>query len=308
MAALQINQSDIPRLDGKTAIITGAASGIGFAAAKILSAQGATVHVLDIKSRDESELPTQLPPELATLHYHQCNIASWVELRAAFESIGQIDIAIANAGVSEEQHSSYFDDIVDADGKLVQPTWGVLDVNYRAVLDFVKLAWSNMRRHHTEGSIVITASTSSYMTEQALPVYSSGKAALIGLVRALRSKIIKDNITINAVAPSGTLTPSMAPELYEPMIRQGVVMSTPDVVGLALVYSATARENRMVDLYGKDKQSDLWTEGRWNGRCILTLGDTYTEIEEPTADLKPFWFGRDNVRLTRLQQAATDFR
>lgn len=100
----------------------------------------------------------------------------------------------------------------------------------------------------------------------------------------------------------------MAPEFYKPMLDLGVPISDPDVVGLALVYSATARQSRMVDLYGKDKQGDLWTEGRWHGRCILTLGDTYTEIEEPTADLKQFWFGRENLRITRKQQAATDFR
>ncbi|KFA56662.1 hypothetical protein S40293_11043 [Stachybotrys chartarum IBT 40293] len=304
MTRLEIQDCDIPDLQGQVAIITGAASGIGFAAAKLMAAKGATVHILDSKPKCESELSE----ELQGLHYHECNIASWPELRAVFDKAGNVDIAIANAGVSEEQHVNYFDDVLGVDGKLEQCQWGVLDVNYRAVLDFVKLAWSQMRKNKTQGSIVITTSTSSYMPEQALPVYSSGKAALIALVRALRSQISKDNITLNAVAPSGTLTPSMVPEFYHSMRERGIPMSQSDVVGRALVYSATARQNRLVDLYGKDEQSDLWTEGRWHGRCILTLGDTYTEIEEALADLRPFWFGQDNARLTRKQQAATDFR
>ncbi|KAI8945471.1 short chain dehydrogenase reductase [Xylaria longipes] len=308
MPSLHITKDDVPNLDGKIAVVTGAATGIGFAAARILAAKGATVHILDIKPQKESELRDEIQARFPNLHYHKCDIASWTELRDAFESVGVVDIAIANAGVSDEQHASYFDDKFDADGHLAQPTWGILDVNYRAVLDFVKLAWSSMRRNGIEGSIVITASVSSYMTEQALPVYSSTKAALVALVRALRSIIINDNITINAVAPCGTDTPSMVPEFLKSMNDLGLPVSDSETVGLALVYSATAHQDRIVDLYGKDQQEDLWKKGRWNGRCILTLGDTYTEIEEPTADLKPFWFGRDNVKLVRRQQAATDFR
>ncbi|KAI0141746.1 NAD(P)-binding protein [Xylariaceae sp. FL1272] len=306
MASLEISDDDIPRLDGKVAIITGAATGIGFAAARIMAMKGATVHVLDIKPQSESELTSKIIAELPNLRYRQCNIASWKDLLQAFQAAGSVDIAIANAGVSEEQHTNYFEDKFDSDGELVQSSWAVLDVNYRAVLDFVKVAWSNMRKHQTEGSIVITTSTSAYMPEQALPV--CGKAALVGLVRALRSKIIKDNITINAVAPSGTETPSMVPEFYRSMVDIGGPVSKPHIVGLALVYSAIAREVKMVDLYDKDNQSDLWVEGRWNGRCILTLSDKYTEIEQSTSDLKPYWFGQENVRITRRQQAATDDR
>ncbi|KAI0191319.1 NAD(P)-binding protein [Astrocystis sublimbata] len=306
MSSLRIHEGNIPDLTGKTAIVTGAATGIGFAAARILAAKGAIVHILDIKTQLESELQPEVQKKFPNLHYRQCDISSWTELRDAFESVGAVDIAIANAGVSEEQTRSYFDDTFDPDGRLLQPSWGVLGVNYRAVLDFVKLAWSNMRARG--GSIVVTASVSSYMTEQALPVYSSTKAAVVALVRALRTLTIKDNVTINAVAPCGTDTPSMVPEFLNSMHDLGLPVSSPHTVGLALAYSATAHEERIVGLYGKDRQEDLLTKGRWNGRCILTLGDTFTEVEESISDLRPFWFGRDNDREIQKQQAATDFR
>lgn len=74
------------------------------------------------------------------------------------------------------------------------------------------------------------------------------------------------------------------------------------------MYSAVATQQRRVQTYGKDKNEELWKQERWNGRVILTLGETYTELEEPLADLTPFWMGRESWALTRMQQAATDFR
>ena len=128
--------------------------------------------------------------------------------------------------------------------------------------------------------------------------------------------IIRDGITINGVAPAATITNLLPAHLAAPIMGQGLPVSDARFVGLALVYSAVAKEDRRVQAYGKDKDKGHETafgtgssDGhRWNGRVILTMGTTYTEIEEPTADLRPFWFGWDNARLTRRQQAATDFR
>lgn len=93
-----------------------------------------------------------------------------------------------------------------------------------------------------------------------------------------------------------------------PIQALGLPVSSAHFVGMALVYSAVATQDRRVQTYGKDKKEDLWRPERWNGRVILTLGDAYTELEEPLADLSSFWMGRENRALTQLQQAATDFR
>lgn len=93
----------------------------------------------------------------------------------------------------------------------------------------------------------------------------------------------------------------------------GLPVSTAHMVGLAVVYSAIATQQHRVEDYGKDmagrglagKEGE---KGRWNGRTILTLGDGYTEVEEVYSRLRPGWMGEENARLTRLQQAATDFR
>jgi NAD(P)-dependent dehydrogenase (short-subunit alcohol dehydrogenase family) len=129
---------------------------------------------------------------------------------------------------------------------------------------------------------------------------------LIGLVRSLRASLHIHNITINSVAPAATITKLLPQNLATPLMAAGLPVSSAHFVGLAIVYSATAEQRRSVEPYGKDSNKD--TPGRWNGRTILTLGDAYTELEEPIARLRPQWFGEENTRLTMAQQAATDFR
>lgn len=186
-----------------------------------------------------------------------------------------------------------------------------------------------MRKNNIAGSIVVTTSATAYAPEQSLPVYSAAKLAvclpsqrdpldsmsgsneclvqLVGLVRSLRSTIIRDNITINAVAPAATITKLLPAGLAAPIIAAGLPVSSAHFVGVALVWSALGTETRRVEVYGKEDDAQMYKSGRWNGRVILTLGDTYTELEEPVADLRAQWFGKRNMELTRLQQSATDF-
>lgn len=128
------------------------------------------------------------------------------------------------------------------------------------------------------------------------------------MIRALRSTLIKDNITINGVAPAATITKLLPEHLAAPIIAAGLPVSSAYFVGLALVFSATANETRRVEAYGKEKESENERVARWNGRVILTLGDQYTELEEPMSRLREEWFGKKNLHFTRMQQAATDFR
>ena len=128
-------------------------------------------------------------------------------------------------------------------------------------------------------------------------------------MRALRSTLPQHNITINTVAPAATITNLLPADLAAPIISAGLPVSSADFVGLAIAYSATAKQRHQVELYGKDSAGLVAdAPARWNGRTILTLGDRYTELEEPIASLRPQWFGEENTRLTREQQKATDFR
>ncbi|PYI24531.1 putative short chain dehydrogenase/ reductase [Aspergillus violaceofuscus CBS 115571] len=320
MSCLDLSVDDIPQLTGKTAIITGGCSGIGWDSAQLLAAKGATVYVLDIhppspspphrpaaKQKQQASGDEQGANPASRIHYRPCDVTAWPALRAVFDEIPQVDIAIANAGVSEE--CDYFDDIWDGEGHLVEPEYGVLDVNYRAVLNVVKLSLSTWRRTgNRNGSLVLTSSATAYSPEHSLPVYSATKLALVGLVRALRSSLpLQYGATINAVAPAATITSLLPAHLAAPIMAAGAPVSTARHVALAVVYSATASQPHSVESYGNDGPKQLGP-GRWNGRVILTLGDKWTELEEPLAERRIDWFGAWNTEKTALQQKLTDMR
>lgn len=148
-------------------VIQGGASGIGFATANILASKGAKTYILDVNPPDKALLPN--------VEFIKCNITSWRELCSAFEQVKRVDITVANAGVSED--GDYFKDAFDHEGQLLEPRYNVVEVNYRSVLNFVKLSVRSMSEAGG-GSIVITSSATAYAPEQSLPVYSSTKLAV----------------------------------------------------------------------------------------------------------------------------------
>lgn len=174
MTSLHFTINDIPDLHGKRVIISGASAGIGLAAAEIFATKGAWVLNLDLNPPEkESQAPKN-----GTIEYRHCDVSSWEQLTAAFQYAGNIDIAVANAGICEE--TNYFEDAIDpVTGNLIEPEYRVLDVNIRAVCNFTKLALSHFRKHSERaGSIVINSSATAYAPEQSLPVFSASKLAV----------------------------------------------------------------------------------------------------------------------------------
>ncbi|KAI0550325.1 short chain dehydrogenase reductase [Xylaria curta] len=301
MTSLYLKESDIPDLSGKVAVITGGCSGIGLATGRILAARNATIHALDISAPNPEDGSS--PP---TWHSRIVDVSNWCQLAAAFKDIGNIDIAIANAGMSED--FDFFTNIASSEAS--EPNYRCIDVNLKAVINFVHLALSAFEKQGYGGSIVLTASATGYSPEQSLPVYSATKAGVLGLIRSLRASLpYTHGATINGVAPAATVTRLLPMNLAAPIMAAGSPVSTPEHVGLAVAYSAVGMEDKQVDRYGKDPEAvkKHWP-GRWNGRVILTLGDTWTEVEGPLADKRPEWLGEYQCMSTQRQQRLTDTR
>ena len=136
----------------------------------------------------------------------------------------------------------------------------------------------------------------------------SNNLQLANFMRSMRSTLRDTGITINCIAPAATITKLLPADLAAPILAAGLPVSNAHFVGLAAVYSAVAFEDRKVQAYGNDTDEWRETPGRWNGRTILTHGDRYTELEEPLSESRGVWLGEANLRETRRQQAATDFR
>ena len=178
-------------LSGRTAVVTGGASGIGRATAVALAEAGARVFIGDVQLRTENEERFQ------TLSIEQsvCDVTDLGQLRSlidgAAESTGRLDILVNNAGVV----------LVGQADEIGESEWDrCLDTNLKAVFFGVKFALPHMRRGGG-GAIVNTASNAGLLPRAHDPVYSISKQAVVGLTRSLALCHSKDRIRINCVCP-----------------------------------------------------------------------------------------------------------
>jgi NAD(P)-dependent dehydrogenase (short-subunit alcohol dehydrogenase family) len=184
------------RVNGKVAIITGASSGIGLAAARLLAGHGAKV-ALAARSTDKlTQLAAELPGSLAvpTDMRSESDIRKMV--RAVLEHYGRIDILINNAGRAYDAPLEWID--VDMYRQLFE-----LDVV--GPLIAMQLVIPTMREQGG-GAIVNISSGTSLMYLPNMSAYSSVKRALNAITLTAREELARDNIIVSVVYPYMTLT------------------------------------------------------------------------------------------------------
>ncbi len=206
--------ADAIRLDGKVAIITGGAGGIGAATARLMTARGARVAIADIAFDAAEALAAKLQGALA-VHLdleHQSSIKAMIAGVAAH--YGQIDILVNNAALLGPEIAQRDGNVEDMDTDLWDRTYRI---NVRGTMIACREVLPHLRA--TKGNIVNTVSNLALQGHLIQAAYSSSKAAIIQMTRAIAASHGKAGVRCNAVAPGMTSTPALL-EAFPPVLRQ----------------------------------------------------------------------------------------
>ena len=223
------------RLEGRKALVTGGASGIGAAISRRLAAEGAAVTIGDLNLEGGEKVAAEISAEAIEL-----DVTSLESARAAIERTGAIDILVNNAGTDE---FGFF-------AQTTPEQWEkVLAVNLHGVLNCTHAALPGMQEAGY-GRMVNIASEAGRIGSKGSAVYSAAKGGVIAFTKVMAREGARFGINANAIAPGPIETPLLMQALEFGEIGEKIVenmkagtqlrrLGSPDEVAAAVVFLAS---------------------------------------------------------------------
>ena len=228
--------ADAFSMKDQVVIITGGASGLGFAMAKCMKAAGAKVIILG--SRDEKELKSACDEIGGGAAYYRFDITQTSEIQALVDNIikehKKVDVLVNNAGVHCKK---------PVEQMTMEDFSRVLDVHLFGSYAFCKAVIPHMRSRKS-GCILFVSSMSALFGLTSVSAYSAAKSAVLGLTRSLASEVSSDNVRVNAIVPGFIDSPMFRKAVEGDVNRQQKILGrtpmnsygNPEDIGWAGVY------------------------------------------------------------------------
>ena len=203
-------------LDGKVAIVTGGARGIGAAISLELARQGCSIAIIDISPAEAgNDLANKIEEHGGKSVILQSDVSDFSETEKCVESVlndlGSLDIMVCNAGIN-------LDGVI---WKMTEEVWDkVLDINLKGCFNFCRAA-ARVFREQGHGKIVNVTSINGMRGKFGQSNYAASKGGIIALTKSVAAELGRYNVNVNAIAPGMVMT-DMATRLPKEILDQAV--------------------------------------------------------------------------------------